>query len=399
MDALELVRFAIGALRGHRLRTALSVAGVAVGIAAVVALTALGEGARQYVVQEFSSLGTNLLIVIPGKVETSGMLPFGGTTNDLTIDDYRAVASRIPYVVDAAPLATGTEVLRAEGRSRSVAVFGTTAELARVRRLVVGSGRFLTPGDPDRGGSEVVLGVKVAHELFRAVSPLGRVVRIGEWRYRVVGVLAPRGRSLGFDFDDIVFIPVRTSMRMFNRSSLFRILVEVGSDRNLAPAKKAVLELLAERHRVEDVTVITQDAVVSTFNSVFGVLTLALVAIASVSLTVAGVGIMNVMLVAVAERRREIGLLKALGASTGQVLAVFIAEATVLSSLGGAVGLAAGWLSIRAFVQIYPTFPAAAPTWAIVSSLVVSLTVGVVFGVVPARRAAKLDPVEALVGR
>jgi len=399
VDTVEVVRFAIGALRGHRLRTALSVAGVAVGIAAVVALTALGEGARQYVVQEFSSLGTNLLIVIPGKVETTGMLPFGGTTNDLTVDDFRAVAGRIPYVVDAAPLATGTEVVRAEGRSRSVAVLGTTAELARVRRLEVGSGRFLTPGDPDRGGSEVVLGIKVAHELFGAVSPLGKVVRIGEWRYRVVGVLAPRGRSLGFDFDDIVFIPVRTSMRMFNRSTLFRILIEVGSDRNLAPAKKAVLELLAERHRVEDVTVITQDAVVSTFNSVFGVLTLALVAIASVSLTVAGVGIMNVMLVAVAERRPEIGLLKALGATTRQVLAVFIAEASVLSSLGGAVGLAVGWLSIRAFVQVYPTFPAATPMWAVVSSLVVSLSVGIVFGVVPAQRAAKLDPVQALGGR
>ena len=399
MPLTELITFAIGALRGHRLRTVLSVAGVAVGIAAVVALTALGEGARQYVVLEFSSLGTNLLIVIPGKVETTGMMPFGGTTNDLTIDDYRAIATRIPFVVEAAPLATGTEVLRAEGRSRSVAVFGTTAELAEVRRLVVGSGRFLTPGDPDRGGSEVVLGLKVAQELFGPVSPLGKVVRIGEWRFRVVGVLAPRGRSLGFDFDDLVFVPVRTSMRMFNRSSLFRILIEVGSEGNLAPAKKAVIELIAERHRVEDITVITQDAVVSTFNSVFNVLTLALVAIASVSLTVAGVGIMNVMLVAVAERRREIGLLKALGASTRQVLAVFIAEASVLSSLGGAVGLAAGWLSIRAFVQVYPTFPAAPPTWAIAASLAVSLVVGVVFGVVPARRAAKLDPVQALVGR
>jgi putative ABC transport system permease protein len=377
----------------------LSVAGVAVGIAAVVALTALGEGARQYVAQEFSSLGTNLLIVMPGKIETTGMLPFGGTTNDLTIDDYRAVATRLSVVLRAAPLATGTEEVRAEGLSRSVPVFGTTAELAEVRRLEVASGRFLTPGDPDRGGAEVVLGVKVANELFGATSPLGKRVRIGDWRFRVVGVLAPRGRSLGFDFDDIVFIPVRTAMRMFNRASLFRILVEVPPNAELETAKRAVIELLAERHRVEDVTVITQDAVVSTFNQIFGVLTLALVAIASVSLTVAGVGIMNVMLVAVAERRREIGLLKALGASTRQVLAVFIAEASVLSSLGGAVGLAAGWASVRAFVQVYPTFPAAAPAWAIAASLAVSLGVGLVFGVIPARRAAKLDPVQALVGR
>lgn len=399
MSGLELLRFAIGALRGHRLRTVLSVSGVAVGIAAVVALTALGEGARQYVVQEFNTLGTNLLIVIPGKIETTGMLPFGGTTNDLTLDDYRAITTRIPLVVNAAPLATGTEAVRAEGRSRSVAVFGTTAELAEVRRLEMAAGRYLAPGDPDRGGTEVVLGYKVAGELFGARSPLGSNIRIGEWRFRVVGVLAPRGRSLGFDFDDMVYIPVATCMRMFNRSSLFRILIEVGDESNLQPGKRAVVELLSARHRVEDVTVITQDAVVSTFNSIFGVLTLALVGIASISLTVAGVGIMNVMLVAVAERRGEIGLLKALGASTRQVLAVFLAEASVLSSLGGAVGLAMGWVAVRLFVQVYPTFPAAPPSWAVAASLAVSLGVGVVFGVVPARRAAKLDPVQALVGR
>lgn len=399
MALTELVAFAVGALRGHRLRTVLSVAGVSVGIAAVVTLTALGEGARQYVVQEFSSLGTNLLIVIPGKVETTGMLPFGGTTNDLTVADYQAVDSRVPWVVESAPLATGTEDVQVGGRSRSVAVLGTTAELAQVRRLEIGSGRFLSPGDPNRGGTEVVLGITVARELFGATSPLGEVVRIGDWRFRVVGVLAPRGRSLGFDFDDIVFVPVGTALRMFNKSSLFRILVEVRSERELAPAKSAILELLAERHRTDDVTIITQDAVVSTFNSIVGVLTLALVAIASVSLTVAGVGIMNVMLVAVAERRREIGLLKALGASTRQVLAVFIAEASVLSVLGGGIGLVAGWVAVWAFVQVYPTFPAAAPAWAVAASLAVSLVVGVVFGAIPARRAARMDPVEALVGR
>jgi len=395
----ELIAFAVGALRGHRLRTVLSVAGVAVGIAAVIALTALGEGARRYVVQEFSSLGSNLLIVLPGKVETTGMMPFGGTVHDLTIDDYRAVVTRIPEVLRAAPLATGEETLRFGGKARSVPVIGTTEELIEVRRLRIGAGQFLPPGDPNRGGAEIVLGVKVAQELFGAESPLGRVVRLGEWRFRVVGVLEPRGRSLGFDFDDLVFVPVRTSMRIFNRSSLFRILVELPEDGDLKAGKEAVIELLAERHRAEDVTVITQDAVVNTLDSILGVLTLALAAIASVSLTVAGVGIMNVMLVAVSERRHEIGLLKALGASTTQILAVFITEAAVLSTFGGLVGLGAGWAAVVAFVQVYPTFPAATPVWAVVASLVMSMVVGVFFGVVPARRAAHLDPVEALVGR
>jgi putative ABC transport system permease protein len=396
----DLVAFAVGALRGHRLRTLLSVAGVAVGIAAVVALTALGEGARQYVVQEFMSLGTNLLIVLPGKVETTGMVPFvGGTTHDLTIEDYRAIATRLPLVSDAAPLAMGTESVSHDGRSRSVAIIGTTAELQRVRRLRLGSGRFLRAGDPEQGSAEVVLGVKVAGELFGNANPLGKVVRIGQWRFRVVGVIEPRGRSLGFDFDDVVFVPVATAMRMFNRSSLFRIIVEVHTADDLEAGKQEVLDLLSKRHRAEDVTVITQDAVVSTFAQIMDVLTLALVAIASVSLSVAGIGIMNVMLVAVAERRREIGLLKALGAGTGQVLGVFVTEAAVLSTIGGVVGLAAGWAAVRVFVRIYPAFPASPPPWAIAASLAVATVVGLVFGVLPARRAAKLDPVLALAGR
>ena len=395
----DVIAFAVGALRGHRLRTALSVAGVAVGIAAVVALTALGEGARGYVVREFMSLGSNLLIVLPGKVETTGGVPFGGTTHDLTIDDFRELARRLPGAVRAAPIATGTETVRFGGRGRSVAVLGTTSELLEVRRLHIGSGRFLAPGDPDAGGSEVVLGVEVASELFGSLNPLGQVVRIGDWRYRVVGVLAPHGHSLGFDFDDVVLIPVGTAMRMFNRTSLFRILIEMESAEQLEEGERAILELMRDRHRADDVTVITQDAVVSTFSSILGVLTLALVAIASISLTVAGIGIMNVMLVAVAERRREIGLLKAVGAGTGQILAVFLTEAAVLAAVGGIVGLLGGTLAVQAFVRIYPSFPATTPAWAVAAALAVAVGVGVVFGTLPARRAARLDPVRALQGR
>jgi putative ABC transport system permease protein len=401
MHLVDLAAFALQALRGHRLRSALSVAGVAVGIAAVIALTALGEGARQYVVQEFMSLGTNLLIVIPGKSETAGGMPMptGGTTRDLTLDDLRAVIQQVPIIVHAAPLATGTEDVSHGSRSRAVPVMGTTSEMMQVRNLRVASGRFLTPGDLDRGGSEIVLGVTVARELFGLSSPLGEVVRVGEWRFRVVGVLAPFGHSVGFDFDDVVMVPAATAMRMFNRRSLFRILAQVETPELLQAAKQEVIDVLAERHRGEDVTVITQDAVISTFSSILRVLTLVLVAIASVSLTVAGVGIMNVMLVAVAERRSEIGLLKALGAGSGQILAVFLAEAVLLSLLGGLVGLGLGWAAIAGFVQVYPSFPASPPAWAVVASLVVSGVVGALFGVLPARRATRLDPVVALVRR
>ncbi|NOZ78820.1 MAG: ABC transporter permease [Acidobacteria bacterium] len=399
MKVGELLAFALGALRGHRLRTSLSVAGVAVGIAAVVALTALGDGARTYVVREFSSLGSNLLIVIPGKVETTGAIPFGGVTHDLTVADARSIAMRVPGVVRVAPIAVATDAVHWADRSRSVPILGVTAAYQAARQVTVASGRFLETTMAQGGGQELVLGAKVAHELFRGSSPLGRIVRVGAWRYRVVGVMAPKGRSLGFDFDDLVFIPVKTAMRMFNRTSLFRILVEVPSADELAPVKRRVTRLLNERHRADDVTVITQDAVLSAFSSILGVLTLALAGLASVSLSVAGVGIMNVMLVAVSERRREIGILKALGATNRQVLGAFLAEAVVLSTTGGLLGLAAGAAGVRVFVAFYPSFPASPPAWSIAAAMGVAVAVGVGFGVWPARRATRLDPVTALRGR
>lgn len=399
MSPLELMRFAAGALRGHRLRAGLSVAGVAIGIAAVVALTALGEGARAYVVGEFAALGSNLLIVLPGKTETTGHAPLGAAERDLTLDDYRAITQRVPLLRLAAPLAAGSETVRWGERSRAVPILGTTAEFLAVRRLRVASGRFLSPGDPDQGGAEIVLGPALARELFGAANPLGEVVRVGQWRFKVVGVLAPRGRSLGFDFDDLALVPVRTAMRMFNRSSLFRILVDCHRSDDLEAVKRDILALLKERHRAEAVTVITQDAMVAAFSSILQALTLALVGIASVSLAVAGVGIMNVMLVAVSERRSEIGLLKALGASNRQVLAVFLVEAVLLSSAGGVAGVVAGAALVQALVEVFPQFPAAPPPWAVAAALVLALAVGVLFGVWPARRATALDPVAALARR
>ena len=400
MSFRDLLGFAARALRGHRLRTGMSLLGVAIGVAAVVALTALGEGARRYVVGEFASIGTNLVIVVPGKTETTGAMPgIGGVPNDLTLEDARAILRGVPEIDKAAPMVMGTETVAFEERQRQMGLFGSTHEALEVRRLAVASGRFLPPLDWDRSSPVAVLGATAAHELFPGRDPLGEIVRVGDWRMRVIGVLAPRGQQLGVDMDDVTIVPVAAAMKMLNRRSLFRLLLQVRAHTDLDRAKERALRVIAERHGEEDVTAITQDAVLGALTSILGALTLALAGIASVSLAVAGVGIMNVMLVSVSERTREVGLLKALGAGRRQILAVFLAEAVLISSTGGLLGLALGWLAVRGFVALYPALPATPPPWAVVAAFSLSVAVGAVFGVLPARRATRLDPVAALAGR
>jgi putative ABC transport system permease protein len=396
----DLLGFATRALRGHRLRTGLSLLGVAIGVAAVVTLTALGEGARLYVIGQFASVGTNLLIVVPGRTETTGGMPgMGGVPNDLTLEDARAVLRGVPEIERAAPLVMGTETVAFGERRRQVALVGGTHEMLEVRRLGIASGRFLPPLEWDRSSPVAVLGQKSAAELFAGRDPVGEIVRVGDWRMRVIGVLASRGQQLGVDMDDVAVVPVATAMKMLNRRSLFRLLLQVRTHADLDRARERVVRLIAERHGEEDVTGITQDAVLGAFTSILGALTLALAGIASVSLAVAGVGIMNVMLVSVSERTREIGLLKALGAGRQQILLAFLAEAVLLSTAGGLLGLLVGWLAVRVLVAVYPALPATPPPWAVAAAFSLSVAVGAVFGVLPARRATRLDPVAALSGR
>jgi putative ABC transport system permease protein len=398
LSLLDVLRFTTGALRGHRLRTALSMLGVAIGVAAVIALTALGEGARRYVTDQFSSLGTNILIVVPGKVETTGGMPgLGGAPRDLTVDDALAVARGVPEVRMLAPVSMGNESVSFGERSRQVAVIGSTAEMLDVRNLQLRSGRFLPAGEWDRGTPVAVLGSTLDRELFQGINPLGKIIRVGDTRMRVIGVLTKRGTTLGINMDDIVVVPVATGMRMFNRTSLFRMIVSLKPKADVERAKERIKALLMERHdHDEDFTLITQDAVMSAFSDIFNVLTLALAGIAAISLTVAGVGIMNVMLVSVSERTREIGLLKAVGARPRQILVAFLTEAVLLSLAGGLAGLAAGWAGVSALVAAFPALSATPPAWAVGAALAVCFGVGAVFGVLPARRATRLDPIAAL---
>jgi putative ABC transport system permease protein len=400
MSALDVLGFAARALRGHRLRTALSLLGVAIGVAAVVTLTALGEGARRYVLAQFAAVGTNMVAVLPGKTETTGAMPgFGGVPHDLTLDDAIAVLRGVREVDKVAPMVVGTETVAFGERRRQVALMGGTHEGLEVRRLGIAHGRFLPEIPWDRSAPVAVLGTRLARELFPGTDPLGQVVRVGDWRMRVIGVLEPRGVQLGLDMDDVVVVPVATAMKMLNRSGLFRLLIQVRTHADLERAKQAVVRLITERHGEEDITVITQDAVISAFSSILGALTMALGGIAAVSLAVAGVGIMNVMLVSVSERTREVGLLKALGAGRRQILAAFLTEAILISSAGGLLGLALGWLAVQLLVAIYPALPASPPLWAVAAAFTLSVVTGAVFGVLPARRATRLDPVAALAGR
>ena len=399
MTFRDLLTFCLQALSGHRLRTALSLLGMAIGVAAVITLTALGEGARRYVIDQFASIGSNLLIVIPGKTETTGIPGVAAAANDLTLEDARAIQRGIPEAQKVSPLVIGTETVAHGARRRQVVIVGTTQEFLEIRKLGLSRGEFLPAEELRRGRPVAVLGLKVAQELFPGEEPIGQVVRIGGWRMRVIGVLAPRGVQLGANVDESTTVPVATAMRMFDRRSLFRIFVEVRASADHAAAKRRILRLLAERHGEEDVTVLTQDAVVSTFSQILGALTLALGAIAAISLSVAGIGIMNVMLVSVSERTREVGLLQALGVRRRQVLAVFLTESALLSAAGGLFGLAAGWVAVRILIRIFPALPASPPAWAVAAALALSLGVGVLFGWLPSRRAARLDPVAALAGK
>jgi putative ABC transport system permease protein len=280
-----------------------------------------------------------------------------------------------------------------------VPVLGTTHAVLEARDLRMGQGSFLPPGEMDRGGQVAVLGVKLARELFPSQNAVGGVVRIGDWRMRVIGVFETRGTQLGLDLDEVAVVPVATGMRMFDRSSLYRILIETETHQGMQATCERVVALLAERHDEEDVTCITQESVVSSLSSILTVLTLAIGGIAAVSLAVAGIGIMNVMLVSVSERTQEVGLLKAVGASRRQILSVFLTEAVLLAALGAVLGLTLGWLGLRTLVLFYPDVPARPPGWAVAAALATAVGAGTLFGVLPARRAARLDPVASLSGR
>jgi len=401
MRPTDLLRFAARSLAGARTRTLLMLLAMSIGVASVVVLTALGEGARRYVVDEFAALGTHLLIMLPGRSETTGGAPplFGETPRDLTLGDAQALL-RERSILRVAPLTIGNAPVSHGNRAREVTVVGATHDFFPIRHLEIGSGSPLPLMDPERSANIAVLGLGLRRELFGHRRALGEWVRINDRRFRVIGVLAEGGESLGQDLDDIVIIPVAAAQALFDSPSLFRVLIQARSEQDIPRAQAAAREIIRERHDGEDdVTIITQDALLETFDGILRALTYTVGGIAGISLAVAGILIMNVMLVAVSQRVAEIGLLKALGAPARQVLRLFLAEALLLAGAGAATGIVLATAGIAVLGHLFPAFPIAAPLWAPLAAVGVALTTGLLFGVLPARRAARLDPVRALTGR
>jgi len=401
MTVPDIALFCLKSLKGYRSRTVLLLLAMSISVASVLLLTALGEGARRYVNSEFASLGTSLIIVLPGKSETSGSgfgAMVGLTPRDLTLEDAAAL-ERHPAVSAIAPINVGSIEASWKSLKREVVVLGSTHALIGIRHWQLSTGRFLPEMDWNRATPVCVIGGKIRDELFGANAAVGQWIRLGQNRYRVIGVMASEGRSIGVDVQDVVIIPVASAQSLFNTSSLFRILIQARSRESTQPAIDFIVDTIRQRHHgIEDVTVITQDAVLQTFDNILSALTYGVGGIAAISLGVAGILIMNVMLISVSQRTAEIGLLKALGASRRSILKLILTEAVLLSLIGAVfgfiVGLSGCWLIRNALPEL-PAFP---PLWAMLAAFVMIITTGLVFSLLPARKAARLDPVRALQG-
>lgn len=402
MRPLDTFRFGLASLGSNRVRTTLMLLAMSIGVAAVVLLTGIGNGARLYIVDKFAALGTNLVIVIPGRAETASNAPatlVGETPRDLTLEDTMAVM-RSELVSRAAPLNIGELSAVRLGLERQVPVLGSTTSFMEIHHLKLERGSFLPDEDWDIARPVCVLGAKVYQELFGRDAALGELMRLGGYRCRVIGILSSEGRSLGFDTQELVVVPVAFAQMLLNTSGLFRILVEGKDQQSLERLKNHIADTIAKRHYGEkDVTIITQDSVLATFDKILRSLTLTVAGIAAISLVVAGILIMNVMLMSVSQRTAEIGLCKALGGTRRQIMAMLVSEALLLSTIGGICGLLLGFAGAWGIAQVYPELTTTPPFWAVGAAMAIALGTGLVFSLLPAGRAARLDPIRALARR
>jgi putative ABC transport system permease protein len=387
----EAWRVAIEALRASRLRSALTMIGVVVGVASVVILVAIGTGTKQMIERQVEGLGSNLLLIVPGQVNF-GAAP---TVSRLRLDDVEAVTRVVGDRGMVAVATSSGETVRAGSRSDFTSVVGVLETTPRVFVRSIARGSYLSRSDVETGRRVAVLGSSVATNLFGQRDPVGAQVTIAGVRFRVVGVFAPLGQSLGVDRDDEVHIPITTAQRVFDTARVDAMAVKAPNRDALDPLSERILSVLRERHPDTEFSAVTQDQILGVLGDILGIMTGVLAAIAGISLLVGGVGVSNIMLVSVRERTREIGLRKAVGARPRDVTVQFLLEAVLLTTIGGVMGIGLG-ATVALIVAAVTPVPAVITWWSVVLAFGVSAGVGIVFGVVPAHRAGRLDPVVAL---
>lgn len=392
----DLFKLTSSSFLAYRMRSLLTGSGIAIGITAVILLTSIGEGLHQFVLAEFSQFGTNLIAIQPGKTQTQGgNVGIFGSVRTLSLEDAQALR-HLPNVEYVNPSVTGNAEVKLGGKTRRTTVIGAGHDMPRVLSSRIQTGSFLPDEDPTQARALAVIGSKVREELYAGKNPLGSYLHIGGQRYRVIGVMEPKGQMLGFDLDDTVFIPAGRAMELFNRPGLMEIQLSYKAGTELPRVTKTITALLNERHGREDYTLIPQEKALEVLGSVLDVITFAVGALGGISLLVGGVGILTIMTMAVGERTAEIGLLRALGAQEKQVLILFLGEAILLSALGGLAGLALGIGIAQALHWLFPALPVHTPWMFTGLAELSAVSIGLAAGVIPARRAARLDPVEAL---
>jgi putative ABC transport system permease protein len=395
MRYADLISQSYRTVLSHKLRSSLTALGIIIGIAAVVVLTSIGRGIHSFVLAEFTQFGTNLIGVHPGKTTTFGVSGATiSTVRPLVMADAVSL-SKVENIIAASPLVQGNARIEARDKQRRTNVLGVGSAVPEIWRINVISGRFLPPEETNPRAF-AVLGNKLAAELFGTANPLGQRIRIGSDRYRVIGVMEKKGQMIGYDMDDTIYIPAAKALELFDRESLMEIHLLYQSNARVSEVENAIKRNLIARHGSEDFTLVTQNQMLKSMDSILNILTMAVAALGSISLLVGSVGILTIMTIAVSERISEIGLLRALGAERRTIFLMFLCEALALSAAGGFCGVLLGIAIVRVLDAALPALPVELAWAYIVAAFMVSLLIGVAAGVAPAMKAARLEPLEAL---
>ncbi len=393
MDIRELFKLSIASLKANKLRSALTTLGIIIGVFSVILLVSLGTGLQSYITNQISGLGSNLIFVIPGRIG-GARTPGGQQTNKLVFSDAKNLSNKLRAIAEVGPvIQKSTSVKYINKTNKNTSILGTSANYPEIVKTELAEGRFFTPGQERSGARVGLIGQTVKKNLFSNADPIGKKISVSGNKYTVIGITKERGSVFGIDQDNIVIVPITTAQRQFGVNNLNTIYLSAKKPEYVTLVKDQATSVLLKRLTEDDFTLQTQEQTLSTINSITGVLTAALGGIAAISLLVGGIGVMNIMLVSVTERTKEIGLRKALGARRKDILLQFLLEAVMLSLLGGVVGILLG-LGFSALLARF--FVSEVTPWSVILAFVFSVGVGIIFGIAPAIRASRLSPIEAL---